>query len=118
MVVDDIRIQSKLTSGEDVADLGGTLIAYLGWQKAVARSGLTLQPIDGFTLEQRFFIGFGQWACENNRPENQRVSAATDPHSPGKYRINGIVANLPEFAQAFSCKPGQPMVREKAGKIW
>jgi len=118
VVVDDIRIQSKLTSGEDVADLGGTLIAYLAWQKAVAKSGQKLQPVDGFTPEQRFFIGFGQWACENNRPENQRVSALTDPHSPGKYRINGIVANLPEFARAFSCKPGQPMVREKVCKIW
>ena len=118
VVVDDIRIQSKLTSGEDVADLGGTLIAYLAWQKAVAKSGQKLQPVDGFTPDQRFFIGFGQWACENNRPENQRVSAATDPHSPGKYRINGIVANLPEFARAFSCKAGQQMVREKACKIW
>jgi endothelin-converting enzyme/putative endopeptidase len=118
VVVDDIRIQSKLTSGEDVADLGGTLIAYLAWQKAVAKSGRKLEPVDSFTPEQRFFIGFGQWACENNRPENQRVSAMTDPHSPGKYRINGIVANLPEFARAFSCKAGQPMVREKACKIW
>ncbi len=101
-----------------MAELGGTLIAYLAWQKAVAASGRKPEPIDGFTPEQRFFIGFGQWACENNRPENQRVSAATDPHSPGKYRINGIVANLPEFAQAFSCKAGQPMVREKVCKIW
>ncbi|MBK5257875.1 MAG: M13 family metallopeptidase [Vicinamibacteria bacterium] len=117
-IVDDIRIQSKLTSGEDVADLGGTLIAYLAWQKAVAATGQKLAPIDGFTPEQRFFIGFGQWACENDRPENQRVSAATNPHSPGKYRINGIVSNLPEFAQAFSCKVGQPMVRENVCKIW
>jgi len=118
VVVDDIRIQSKLTSGEDVADLGGTLIAYLAWQKAVTKSGQKLRPVDGFTPEQRFFIGFGQWACENNRAEDQRVSALTDPHSPGKYRINGIVGNLPEFARAFSCKPGQPMVREKVCKIW
>jgi endothelin-converting enzyme/putative endopeptidase len=118
VVVDDIKIQSKLTSGEDVADLGGTLIAYLAWQKAVAKSGQKPGSVDGFTPDQRFFIGFGQWACENNRPENQRVSAATDPHSPGKYRINGIVANLPEFAQAFSCKAPQAMVREKACKIW
>ena len=118
VVVDDIKIQSRLTSGEDVADLGGTLIAFLAWRKAVAKSGANLQPVDGFTPEQRFFIGFGQWACENNRPENQRVGAATDPHSPGRYRINGIVANLPEFARAFSCKAGQPMVREKPCKIW
>ena len=116
VVVDDVKINSKLTSGEDVADLGGTLIAYLAWKKAVA--GRKLEPADGFTPEQRFFIGFGQWACENDRPENLRVSAATDPHSPGRYRINGIVSNLLEFQQAFACKAGQPMVREKRCKIW
>ena len=116
VVIDDIKINSKLTSGEDVADLGGTLIAYLAWKKATANQ--KLGPVDGFTPDQRFFIGFGQWACENNRPENQRLTAATDPHSPGKYRINGIVANLPEFAQAFGCKAGQPMVRANACKIW
>jgi endothelin-converting enzyme/putative endopeptidase len=116
VVIDDIKINSKLTSGEDVADLGGTLIAYLAWKKATASQKLA--PVDGFTPDQRFFIGFGQWACENNRPENQRLTAATDPHSPGKYRINGIVANLPEFAQAFNCKAGQPMVRANACKIW
>jgi putative endopeptidase len=116
VVVDDIKINSKLTSGEDVADLGGTLIAYLAWKKATA--GRTLAAVDGFTPEQRFFIGFGQWACENDRPENLRVSAATDPHSPGRYRINGIVSDLAEFQQAFGCKAGQPMVREMRCKIW
>ena len=116
VVVDDIKINSKLTSGEDVADLGGTLIAYLAWRKATA--GQQLAPVDGFTPEQRFFIGFGQWACENDRPENLRVNAATDPHSPGRYRINGIVSNLLEFQQAFSCKAGQPMVRDNRCKIW
>jgi endothelin-converting enzyme/putative endopeptidase len=115
-VVDDVKINSKLTSGEDVADLGGTLIAFLAWKKAVA--GRKLEPADGFTPEQRFFVGFGQWACENNRPENLRVSAATDPHSPGRYRINGIVSNLLEFQQAFSCQAGQPMVRDNRCKIW
>jgi putative endopeptidase len=116
VVVDDIRINSKLTSGEDVADLGGTLLAYIAWQAAT--SGTTLAPIDGFSPEQRFFIGLGQWACENDRPENLRVSASTDPHSPGRYRINGVVVNMPEFQQAFSCKAGQPMVREKRCRIW
>jgi endothelin-converting enzyme/putative endopeptidase len=116
VVVDDIRINSELTAGEDVADLGGTLLAYMAWQAATA--GMRLGPIDGFTPEQRFFIGFGQWACENDRPENLRVSASTDPHSPGRYRINGVVANMPEFQQAFSCKAGQPMVREKRCRVW
>jgi putative endopeptidase len=116
VVVDDVRINSKLTSGEDVADLGGTLLAYLAWKKANA--GRALPSQDGLTPEQRFFVGFGQWACENDRPENLRVSALTNPHSPGRYRINGIVSDLAEFQQAFSCKAGQPMVRESRCKIW
>jgi putative endopeptidase len=115
-VVDDIKINSKLTSGEDVADLGGTLLAYIAWREATAAQRLA--AVDGFTPDQRFFVGFAQWACENDRPENLRASAITDPHSPGKYRINGIVANLPEFQQAFSCKAGQPMVRAKPCKVW
>jgi endothelin-converting enzyme/putative endopeptidase len=115
-IVDDIKINSKLTSGEDVADLGGTLIAYLAWKRDV--SGQALQPADGLTPEQRFFVGFAQWACENQRPENLRVGALTNPHSPGRYRINGIVADLPEFATAFSCKPGDAMVSPKPCKVW
>ena len=115
-VVDDIHINAKLTSGEDVADLGGTLIAYLAWKKAT--EGQTLTPIDGYTPEQRFFVGFGQWACENTRPENLRVTAVTDPHSPGFARINGIATNLPEFAKAFGCKAGQPMVKQNVCKVW
>ena len=75
-------------------------------------------PIDGFTPDQRFFIGMAQWACENTRPENERLMAATNPHSPGQYRINGVVANLPQFAEAFQCKAGQPMVRARICKIW
>jgi putative endopeptidase len=116
VIVDDIHINSKLTSGEDVADLGGTLLAYLAWKKQTA--GMSLESKDGFTPDQRFFIGYAQWACENNRPENLRVSAVTNPHSPGKYRVNGIVSDLPQFQQAFACKAGQPMVSAKACKIW
>ncbi|MGD0368952.1 MAG: M13 family metallopeptidase [Acidobacteriaceae bacterium] len=116
IIVDDIHINSKLTSGEDVADLGGTLLAYLAWKKQTAE--MHLEPQDSFTPDQRFFIGYAQWACENERPENLRVNAVTDPHSPGKYRVNGIVADLPQFAAAFSCKAGQPMVNAKACKVW
>jgi putative endopeptidase len=116
VVVDDIKINSKLTSGEDVADLGGTLLAYLAWKKATA--GQQLEPRDGFAPDQRFFIGFAQWACENDRPEDLRANALTDPHSPDRYRVNGVVANLAEFGRAFSCKAGQPMVRERTCKIW
>jgi endothelin-converting enzyme/putative endopeptidase len=115
-IVDDIKINSKLTSGEDVADLGGTLLAYIAWKEATANENL--QPVDGFTPDQRFFIGFAQWACENQRPENLRVNALTNPHSPGRYRINGIVSNLPEFAKAFKCGDEKPMVRKKVCKVW
>ncbi len=116
IVVDDIHINSKLTSGEDVADLGGTLLAYIAWKKAT--QGQDLKSIDGFTPDQRFFIGYAQWACENNRPEDLRLHAMTDPHSPGKYRVNGIVSDLPQFQQAFGCKAGQPMVRPKMCRVW
>jgi endothelin-converting enzyme/putative endopeptidase len=116
VIVDDIHINSKLTSGEDVADLGGTLIAYLAWKRQVA--GMNLQPSEGFTPDQRLFIGFAQWACENDREANERLSAATNPHSPGFARINGIVTNLPQFATAFGCKAGQPMVKANVCKVW
>ena len=116
IIVDDITINSKLTLGEDVADLGGQLLAWIAWK--AANKGKTLQPVDGFTPDQRFFIGMAQWACGSDRPENLRLSALTNPHSPNEYRINGVVANLPQFQEAFSCKLGQPMVREKSCKVW
>ena len=116
VVVDDIHINSKLTSGEDVADLGGTLLAYIAWKRQIA--GQKLTTVEGFTPDQRFFVGMAQWACENERPENLRVSAATDPHSPGFARINGVVSNMPQFQKAFACKAGQPMVHAPACRVW
>ncbi len=115
-IVDDIKINSKLTEGEDVADLGGTILAWVAWK--AANAGKQLESREGYTPEQRFFIGLAQWACENQRPENLRVSAITNPHSPGKYRINGVVVNMPEFQQAFSCKAGQAMAPEKRCRVW
>jgi endothelin-converting enzyme/putative endopeptidase len=115
-VVDDIKINGKLTNGEDIADLGGTLLAYIAWK--AANKGKALTPVDGLTPDQRFFIGMAQWACGTERPENLRMGAITDPHSPLEYRVNGVVSNMPEFQSAFSCKLGQPMVREKACKVW
>jgi len=115
-IVDDIKINSKLTEGEDVADLGGLILAWMAWKDQTKNQ--QLQTAEGFSPEQRFFIGYAQWACENERPENQRVNAVTDPHSPGKYRVNGLVVNMPEFEKAFSCKPGQPMVKETRCRVW
>ncbi len=116
VIVDDIHVNSKLTSGEDVADLGGTLLAYIAWKKET--TGEHLPDKDGFTPDQRFFIGMAQWACSNERPEDERVRAATDEHSPSSARINGVVSNLPEFQKAFACKAGQPMVHTPNCKVW
>jgi putative endopeptidase len=115
-VVDDIKINSKLTAGEDVADLGGTLLGYIAWKNATR--GQDPKPIDGFTPDQRFFIGMAQWACGDERPESKRLNAITNPHSPEEYRINGVVANMPEFRKAFACREGQPMAHVNACKVW
>jgi len=115
-IVDDIKINSKLTEGEDVADLGGLILAYVAWKADT--QGKQLENRDGFTPDQRFFIGYAQWACETQRPENLRANAITNEHSPGKYRVNGLMVNIPEFQQAFSCKAGQPMVRENRCRVW
>jgi endothelin-converting enzyme/putative endopeptidase len=118
IAVEDVHVNGKLTLGENVADLGGEILAYLAWKDATKDKGL--QPVDGLTPEQRFFIGFAQWDCANERPEDLRVRAMTDPHSPARDRINGVVVNMPEFAEAFRCKPGQPMVKPAANvcKVW
>ena len=116
VVVDDIKINSKLTSGEDIADIGGTLLAYIAWKEATMSQ--RLQPVDGLTPDQRFFIGFAQWACSNTRPEDMRANAITDPHSPPRYRINGVVSNLPQFKKAFNCGDTAPMVNKKECKVW
>jgi endothelin-converting enzyme/putative endopeptidase len=118
-VVDDIKINSKLTLGEDVADLGGLILGWMAWKTEMA--SMPEQAVagrDGLTPEQRYFVGNAQWTCENDRPENLRVNALTDPHSPGKFRVNGLMVNMPEFEKAFSCKPGQPMVAAKRCRVW
>jgi len=115
-IVDDIKINGELTLGEDVADLGGTILAWMAWK--IETAGKALETRDGLTPDQRFFVGFAQWACENSRPETKRVRAVTDPHSPGKWRVNGLVTNMPEFAQAFSCKPGAPLNPPKRCRVW
>jgi putative endopeptidase len=115
-VIDDIKINGKLTLGEDAADLGGTLLAYIAWKEATKNQ--TLQSADGLTPDQRFFVGMAQWACGDERTESKRANAITNPHSPEEYRINGVVSNMPEFGKAFACRAGQPMVRTQQCKIW
>jgi putative endopeptidase len=116
VVVDDIKINGKLTLGEDIADLGGVILAYMAWQDDT--KGLRSEPLEGFTPAQRFFIAYGQSWCASTRDETKRLRATVDPHSPDKYRANGVVSNMPEFQQAFHCKAGAPMVRENRCRVW
>jgi endothelin-converting enzyme/putative endopeptidase len=114
--VDDIKVNGQLTLGENVADLGGLLVAYMAWHEA--SKGKSLDSIEGFTPEQRFFISYGQSWCTSTRDETERVLATADQHSPERYRVNGVVSNVPEFGQAFHCKAGLPMVRRDQCRIW
>ena len=116
VVLDDIKINGKLTLGEDIADLGGLILAYMAWQDDT--KGQKSEPLEGFTPEQRFFIAYGQSWCASTRDETKRLRATVDPHSPDKYRTNGVVSNMPEFQQAFHCKAGAPMVRANRCRVW
>jgi endothelin-converting enzyme/putative endopeptidase len=115
-IVDDIKINGKLTLGEDVADLGGLLLAYLAWKDDTKTQNLG--PLDDLTPDQRFFVGYGQSWCGQSRDETKRMRATIDPHSPEKYRTNGVVSNMPEFQEAFHCKAGAPMVNQNRCRVW
>jgi len=120
VAVDDLKLNGKLTLGENTADNGGARIALmaLGQMIAADKTGNKAQTIDGYTPEQRFFLGFGRVWCGKRRPESARMLVSIDPHSPNKYRIDGVVQNMPEFQRAWGCKAGQPMVRENACRVW
>jgi len=115
-VLDSLHINGKLTLGENTADIGGASIAFGAMKKAIA--GKKPTKIDGFTPEQRFFLSFAQIWRNNARPEAMKLRINTDPHSPGEFRCIGTVSNMPEFAQAFGLKEGDPMVRAERAKIW
>jgi predicted metalloendopeptidase len=109
------NVNGKLTLGENTADNGGVRVALMALKNTAGKSQA---KTDGFTPEQRFFLSFGQVWCQNMREEAARLQVQTDPHSPGKFRVIGVVQNMPEFQQAFSCKAGQPMVSSKACRVW
>ena len=120
VAVDDLKLNGKLTLGENTADNGGARIALMALQQMMAedKTGKASEKIDGYTPEQRFFLGFGRVWCEKRRAEFSRARVLTDPHSPGRYRTNGTVQNMPEFQKAWGCKAGQPMVAENACRVW
>ncbi|MGH9522549.1 MAG: M13 family metallopeptidase [Terriglobales bacterium] len=118
VAVDDVHLKGRLTLGENTADNGGVRLALMALHEKMQHAGAMEKTVDGFTPEQRFFITYGQIWCQNMSPEQSRMRAMTDPHSPGQYRVNGVLSNMPEFQKAFGCKPGQPMVRENACRVW
>jgi putative endopeptidase len=113
--VDDVKLNGRLTLGENTADNGGVRVALMALHDVLKGKE---EKIDGFTEEQRFFLGFAQIWCENTMPQESRQRAFTDPHSPGRYRVNGTLQNSPEFQKAFSCQAGQPMVSANACMVW
>jgi putative endopeptidase len=119
VVVDDVKVNGKLTLGENTADNGGLRLAYLAFLADASRKKTDLtKKQDGYTPVQQFFVGFGQDWCGDTRPEQLRLQVQTDPHSPRQFRINGVVQNMPEFGEAFGCKTGQPMMPANACRVW
>lgn len=110
VAVDTIHVNGALTLGENLADYGGMLIAYDALEKALDRTGKR-EIIDGYTPEQRFFVAYAQSWRSHTRPEAIRTGVKTDPHAPAYWRTNGPLSNMPQFAKAFGCKEGDPMVR-------
>jgi putative endopeptidase len=117
--VDDVKVNGKLTLGENTADNGGLLLAFLAYmQRAKDDHVDTSVKVDGFTGPQRFYISFTQNFCENTHPEAVRTQVLADPHSPDPIRVNGVLINQPGFASAFGCKPGTPMVPANRCRVW
>ena len=113
-----MHINGELTQGENIADLGGVKLACAALQKALA--GKSREKIDGFTPEQRFFLSFATIWKSKQRDEDLKLRLNTDPHSPARYRVDGPLSNLPEFANAFNISGNSPMVRpaDKRVNIW
>ncbi len=119
VAVDDVKVNGKLTLGENTADNGGLLLAYMAYLDRAKKEGVDLAAKkDGYTATQQFYIGYAQNYCENSRPEQVRNQVLTDPHSPDHFRANGAIVNQPGFAEAFGCKKGSPMVPVNSCRVW
>ena len=114
--IDDLKVNGPLTLGENVADNGGMRIAYVALLSTLA--GKEPAAIDGLTPQQRFFLGWANGWCQNRTEALSRMLVTVDPHSPGKWRVNGVVSNMPEFQEAYRCKPNAAMVRQNACRVW
>jgi len=117
--VDDVKVNGKLTLGENTADNGGLVLAYMAYLDRAKKSGIDpAKKIEGYTGPQRFYISFAQNWCENSRPEQVRAQVLQDPHSPDHFRANGAIVNQPGFAGAFGCKKGAPMAPVSNCRVW
>ncbi len=117
--VDDLHVNGELTLGENLADIGGTLLAYIAWKEVAKAQGVDLTAkVDGYTAAQRFWIANAQQWCTQTRPQSLRLQVQTDPHAPDEYRTNGVVENLPQFGEDFGCKVGSPMRPVKTCRVW
>jgi putative endopeptidase len=118
--VGDTKLNGKLTLGENTADNGGLRLAYMAFLARAAQEGIDLDKKsgEGYTPVQEMFVGFAQDWCAQWRPELERLVATTDPHSPDRFRANGVLVNMPEFGKAFGCKVGQPMSPAKTCRVW
>ena len=118
VIIDSVHVNGALTTGENIADMGGVAIAYDAFK--MTKQGQDTTKIDGFTPDQRFFISVGQIWREKLKPESQRMYANLDPHSPAMYRVNGPLSNFAPFYAAFNVKPGDKMyiADDKRIKIW
>ena len=114
--IDDLKVNGPLTLGENVADNGGMRVAYMALLSTLA--GKQPAAIDGLTPQQRFFLGWANGWCQNRTDALSRMLVTVDPHSPGKWRVNGVVSNMPEFQEAYHCKPNAAMVRQNACRVW
>jgi putative endopeptidase len=119
VAVDDLHVNGRLTLGENTADNGGLLLAYMAYLERAKKDGIDItRKTDGFTGPQRFYIAFAQNWCENSRPEVIRERVQTDPHSPDHFRANGAIVNQPGFGSAFGCKANQPMDPTSNCRVW
>ncbi len=116
--VEGSHVDGRLTLGENGADNAGIRLAYMALLGGLENGSVDKAKLDGYTAEQRFFLGFAQIWCANQRPESLRNSVRIDPHSPGEFRVIGVVQNDPDFAKAFGCSVGQPMVSANACRVW
>jgi putative endopeptidase len=119
VAVDDVKLNGKLTLGENTADNGGLVLAFMAYMERAKKQGTDLtKKIDGYTSPQRFYIAYAQSWCDNTRDAAMRAQVLTDEHSPSHFRVDGVIVNQPDFGPAFGCKKGTPMVPKTACRVW